>query len=47
MGSKTKLTSAAGIPVGDNQNSPAAGPRGPVPAHRFILPRMNPILTPD
>jgi catalase len=29
MESKTKLTSAAGIPVGDNQNSLTAGSRGP------------------
>ena len=30
MDSKTKLTTAAGIPVGDNQNSLTAGPRGPL-----------------
>ena len=26
---KTQLTNEAGIPVGDNQNSRTAGPRGP------------------
>ncbi len=31
MDSKTKLTTEAGIPVGDNQNSLATGPRGPLP----------------
>ncbi len=30
MDSKSKLTTAAGIPVGDNQNSLTAGPRGPL-----------------
>jgi catalase len=30
MDPKTKLTTAAGIPVGDNQNSLTAGPRGPL-----------------
>ncbi|HXC89654.1 MAG TPA: catalase [Stellaceae bacterium] len=30
MDSKTKLTTEAGIPVGDNQNSLTAGPRGPL-----------------
>ena len=30
MDSKPKLTTAAGIPVGDNQNSLTAGPRGPL-----------------
>jgi catalase len=30
MDAKTKLTTAAGIPVGDNQNSLTAGPRGPL-----------------
>jgi catalase len=29
MEAKTKLTSVAGIPVGDNQNSLIAGPCGP------------------
>ena len=31
MDLKTKLTTEAGIPVGDNQNRMAAGPRGPLP----------------
>jgi len=31
MDSKTKLTTEAGIPVGDNRNSLTAGPRGPLP----------------
>jgi catalase len=30
MDSKTKLTTAAGIRVGDNQNSMTVGPRGPL-----------------
>ena len=30
MDAKTKLTTEAGIPVGDNQNSLTAGPRGPL-----------------
>ena len=30
MAKKTQLTAAAGIPVGDNQNSLTAGPRGPL-----------------
>ncbi len=30
MKSRTTLTTAAGIPVGDNQNSLTAGPRGPL-----------------
>ena len=30
MAEKTQLTTAAGIPVGDNQNSLTAGPRGPL-----------------
>ena len=30
MDSKNTLTTAAGIPVGDNQNSLTAGPRGPL-----------------
>ncbi len=30
MAGKTQLTTAAGIPVGDNQNSLTAGPRGPL-----------------
>jgi catalase len=30
MDEKTKLTTEAGIPVGDNQNSLTAGPRGPL-----------------
>lgn len=30
MADKPKLTTAAGIPVGDNQNSLTAGPRGPL-----------------
>jgi catalase len=29
MEAKTKLTSATGIPGGDNRNSLTAGPRGP------------------
>ncbi len=31
MDSKTKMTTEAGIPAGDNQNSLAAGPRGSLP----------------
>ncbi len=30
MADKPRLTTAAGIPVGDNQNSLTAGPRGPL-----------------
>jgi catalase len=30
MDSKSKLTTEAGTPVGDNQNNLTAGPRGPV-----------------
>ncbi len=30
MDERKKLTTAAGIPVGDNQNSLTAGPRGPL-----------------
>lgn len=30
MDSKTKLTTEAGIPVGDNRNSMTVGPRGPL-----------------
>src|SRR5258707_5349750 len=30
MDSDKRLTTAAGIPVGDNQNSLTAGPRGPL-----------------
>ena len=30
MAEKKQLTTAAGIPVGDNQNSLTAGPRGPL-----------------
>jgi len=30
MASKKKLTTAHGNPVGDNQNSLTAGPRGPL-----------------
>src|SRR3954463_8336632 len=33
----TKLTTAAGIPVDDNQNSITAGPRGPVLLQDFHL----------
>jgi catalase len=48
MGSKTKLTRAAGIPVGDKQNSLTAGWRGPGPLSAwqlFIVPTVNPSLT--
>jgi catalase len=31
MDSKTRLTTEAGIPVGDNENSRTDGPRGPLP----------------
>ncbi len=30
MAAKTQLTTAAGVPIGDNQNSLTAGPRGPL-----------------
>ncbi|SAK39621.1 catalase [Caballeronia hypogeia] len=30
-----RLTTAAGAPVGDNQNSQTAGPRGPVTLQDF------------
>ncbi|HEX7436637.1 MAG TPA: catalase, partial [Caldimonas sp.] len=33
----TALTTAAGIPVADNQNSITAGPRGPVLLQDFHL----------
>ena len=33
MESKTTRTTAAGIPVGDDQNSLTAGPRGPLLVH--------------
>ena len=32
MDSKAKLATEAGIPLGDNQNSLTAGPRGPLSA---------------
>jgi catalase len=35
--SKTRLTSASGIPVADNQNSLSAGPRGPLLLQDFHL----------
>ena len=50
MESKTQLTTEAPIPVGDNQNSPTAGSRGPsLPSarHLFIVPTMKPNLTPE
>ena len=31
------ITTAAGTPVGDNQNSLTAGPRGPVPMAGYQL----------
>jgi catalase len=34
---KQTLTTTAGIPVGDNQNSLTAGPRGPVLMQDFHL----------
>jgi len=37
MADEKKLTTAAGIPVGDNQNSLTAGPRGPVLMQDFHL----------
>lgn len=37
MDSKTQLTTEAGIPVGDNQNSLTAGPRGPLLAQDWQL----------
>jgi catalase len=37
MSDKKKLTTAAGIPVADNQNSLTAGPRGPVLMQDFHL----------
>jgi len=37
MSKKKKLTTAAGIPVSDNQNSLTAGPRGPVLMQDFHL----------
>jgi hypothetical protein len=48
MGSKTKLTSAAGIPLDDK--SEQAGPRGtglPSARHLFIVPTMNPNPAPE
>jgi catalase len=47
---KTQLTTEAGIPVGDNQNSVTAALRGPgllSAQHLFIVPTMNPNLTPQ
>ena len=49
MGARTRPTSAATIPVDDNQNSLTAAPRGaglPNAGRRFIVPSINPILTP-
>src|SRR5205807_6495250 len=37
MANEKKLTTTAGIPVGDNQNSLTAGPRGPVLMQDFHL----------
>src|SRR5687768_12367822 len=37
MADKKKLTTAAGIPVSDNQNSLTAGPRGPILMQDFHL----------
>src|SRR4051794_30124825 len=37
MMNKKKLTTAAGRPVGDNQNSLTAGPRGPIVFEDFLL----------
>ena len=37
MTDKKKLTTAAGRPVGDNQNSLTAGPRGPIVFEDFLL----------
>jgi catalase len=34
---KKQLTTAAGRPVGDNQNSLTVGPRGPVVFEDFLL----------
>ena len=50
MEAKTKPTRATGIPVGDNQNSLTAGPRGLgllSAWHLFIVPTMKPNLTPE
>ena len=48
MGSKTKLTSAAGITLDDNQNKPADGAQGlPGARHLFIVPTMNPNPAPE
>jgi catalase len=49
MDSKSQLTTEAGIPVGDNQNSLTASPRGPGVLsawHLFIVPTMKPNLAP-
>jgi catalase len=37
MSEKKKLTTAAGRPVGDNQNSLTAGPRGPIVYEDYLL----------
>jgi len=37
MADEKKLTTAAGIPVSDNQNSLTAGPRGPILMQDFHL----------
>src|SRR5246127_2893175 len=37
MMEKKQLTTAAGRPVGDNQNSLTAGPRGPIVFEDFLL----------
>jgi hypothetical protein len=50
MGSKTKLTSAAGIPVADNQNGLTAGARGqglPSAWNLFIVPTVKPNRSPE
>jgi catalase len=36
-----RLTTSAGRPITDNQNSPSAGPRGPLPLHdRQLLEKL-------
>jgi catalase len=37
MSERQQLTTASGMPVGDNQNSLSAGPRGPVSMQEWLL----------
>ena len=50
MSQRPTQPAAAGIPVGDNQNSLAAGLNGPgllSAWHLFIVPTMKPDLAPE